>query len=228
MNKLEDYFFNRSEKTIHKWHHYFDIYDKHFSKFIGKSPTVLEIGVWNGGSLLMWKDYFGKDSKIIGIDINQDCKNHENLEKNINVHILNQYNDNDLDFLISNYKNFDIIIDDGSHINPHMIHSFNKLFNYVTDGGVYLIEDVHTSYWDIFQGGLRNENTIIEHSKKIIDSINGHHWENGVDDYTKSVNSISFYDSIIVFDKKIKHNTPIDSARNNGKQVDVISGRIIE
>ena len=76
MNKLEDYFWNKKKKCeIHKWHHYFEIYENHFSRFIGKNPTVLEIGVQNGGSLEMWNYFFDGECKIFGIDINEKCKN---------------------------------------------------------------------------------------------------------------------------------------------------------
>ena len=78
MNKLEQYFYSNTGKTIHKWLHYFEIYDRHFSKFMGKEITILEIGVFQGGSLELWSNYFGSKCKIYGIDINPECKKHEN------------------------------------------------------------------------------------------------------------------------------------------------------
>ena len=66
---------------IHKWHHYFDIYEKYLSRFIGKNPTILEIGVKDGGSLELWDNYFVNKCKIYGVDINKKCKE---LEKNFN------------------------------------------------------------------------------------------------------------------------------------------------
>lgn len=218
MNRLEDYFYNRSEKIIHKWHHYFDIYDKHFSKFIGKNPKILEIGVQNGGSLLMWKDYFGKGSTIVGMDIDENCKNHENIEKNIFVEIANQFDISDIQKIKEKFNTFDIIIDDGSHINEHIKFSFKELFQSLNDNGVYLMEDLHTSYWESFNGGYKHNNSIVEFSKDIIDSINGYHW-NSIDDYTNNVNSISFYDSVIIIDKKIRTNPPIHSRRLGGNEV---------
>ncbi|MFP4369831.1 MAG: hypothetical protein ACLFR2_09645 [Candidatus Kapaibacterium sp.] len=59
MNDLEKYFRQNDARLIHKWNHYFDIYDRHFSKFRGKEIILLEIGVSHGGSLQMWKSYFG-------------------------------------------------------------------------------------------------------------------------------------------------------------------------
>lgn len=77
MSNLHEYFLNNSENIIHKWIHYFDIYERHLCRFIEKSPVIMEIGVGGGGSLQMWKNYFGKGSKVIGLDIDTNCKKHE-------------------------------------------------------------------------------------------------------------------------------------------------------
>lgn len=66
---LHKYFLNNADKRLHKWMHYFDIYERHFSRFRDKAPVMIEIGVFGGGSLSMWKAFFGKDARIIGIDI---------------------------------------------------------------------------------------------------------------------------------------------------------------
>ncbi len=67
---LHKYFLNNSSKRLHKWNHYFDIYERHFSRFRGKNLVMLEIGVFGGGSLDMWKAYLGEEAKVIGVDIN--------------------------------------------------------------------------------------------------------------------------------------------------------------
>ncbi len=74
---LHRYFLNNSHKRLHKWVHYFDIYERHLARFRGKAPVMIEIGVAGGGSLAMWKEYFGPGSHIIGIDLNPQCKAHE-------------------------------------------------------------------------------------------------------------------------------------------------------
>jgi len=76
-NDLEKYFNQNTGRLIHKWNHYFEIYDRHLSKFRGKQPTILEFGVSHGGSLQMWKDYFGESCKIYGVDINPESKQFE-------------------------------------------------------------------------------------------------------------------------------------------------------
>ena len=76
-----DYFNNNQKRLIHKWEHYFDIYETHFSRFRDKSPIILEIGVFHGGSLQMWKNYFGKGCKIYGLDIEPRCKSLEEEDR---------------------------------------------------------------------------------------------------------------------------------------------------
>ena len=83
MNDLEIYFKKNTGRLIYKWQHYFEIYDKHFSRFRGKEIVVLEIGVFQGGSLQMWKNYFGPGAKIYGIDIDPRCKNFEEENKEL-------------------------------------------------------------------------------------------------------------------------------------------------
>ncbi|SVE63770.1 uncharacterized protein METZ01_LOCUS516624, partial [marine metagenome] len=85
---LHRYFLNNGEQKLVKWVHYFDIYERHFRRFVNKQPTILEIGVWNGGSLKMWQDYFGNGVQIIGIDINPECKQFE--QGNIEIFIGSQ------------------------------------------------------------------------------------------------------------------------------------------
>jgi hypothetical protein len=69
-NPIRTYFdAHRQGPGIWKWDHYFDVYHRHFSKFRGRKVTVLEIGIYSGGSLLMWRDYFDADCTIYGVDL---------------------------------------------------------------------------------------------------------------------------------------------------------------
>jgi hypothetical protein len=77
MNDLERFFEANTDRLIHKWRHYFEIYDRHFARFRGQSPHVVEFGVSQGGSMRMWKDYFGAGATIHGVDINPHCKQFE-------------------------------------------------------------------------------------------------------------------------------------------------------
>ena len=89
MNDLEKYFESNQDNLINKWMHYFDIYDQYFSKYRDKEIVFVEIGVFQGGSLQMWKEYFGPKAKIYGIDINPECKQFEDEQVTILPHCQN-------------------------------------------------------------------------------------------------------------------------------------------
>jgi cephalosporin hydroxylase len=203
MNDLEKYFNNNTGRRIFKWHHYFEIYDQHFSRFRNKDIVILEIGILHGGSLQMWKEYFGPKAKIYGIDINPKCKQFE--EDNIEVFIGSQSDRNFLREIKSKLPKIDILIDDGGHEMEQQIVSFEELFDHVADNGIYLIEDLHTSYWPDFAGGIKKPGTFIEYSKNFIDALNAYHSKEGahkVTPFTESVYSLNFYDSILAIEKR--------------------------
>jgi 23S rRNA U2552 (ribose-2'-O)-methylase RlmE/FtsJ len=205
MNELEKYFRQNNGKLISKWIHYFDIYDRHFARFKNKEMTILEIGVSQGGSLQMWKNYFGSGAKIYGIDINPKCKELE--EENIKIFIGSQSDRKFLNEIKKSIPPVDILIDDGGHTMLQQIVSYEELFDHIKDNGVYLCEDLHTSYWLKYGGGYKRKGTFIEYSKNFIDLLNAHHSEQlelRVNKFTKSVDSIHYYDSILVIEKRIR------------------------
>jgi len=203
MNDLEKYFRKNEGRLIHKWIHFFDVYDRHFSRFRDKEVTILEIGVSQGGSLQMWKDYFGPKAKIYGIDVNPQCKELE--EDNIKIFIGSQSDRKFLNEVKKSIPHVDILIDDGGHTMEQQIVTYEEMFDHVKENGVYLAEDLHTSYWLRFGGGYQRKGTFIEYSKKFIDYLNAHHSEQKrlkVNNFTESVDSIHYYDSILVLEKK--------------------------
>lgn len=203
MNDLEAYFENNKSRLIHKWMHYFEIYDRHFKKYRDKEIVVLEIGVSQGGSLQMWKDYFGPKAKIYGIDVEPRCKEFE--EENIEIFIGSQSDRQFLRKVKKEIPPIDILIDDGGHTMVQQIVSYEELYNHVKKDGVYLCEDIHTSYWLKYGGGHKRRSTFIEYSKNFIDQINAFHSEQSslkVNEFTKSTHSIHFYDSIVVVEKR--------------------------
>ncbi|MDG3086928.1 class I SAM-dependent methyltransferase [Vibrio hannami] len=199
---LHKYFLNNSSLRIHKWLHYFDIYERHFNRFVNKSPVVLEIGVFGGGSLKMWKDYFGDGCKVIGIDINPECKQYES--EGIEIYIGSQDDPNLIESILNKYPSIDVLIDDGSHMMTHMIRSFELLYSHISENGVYLVEDTHTCYWEEYEGGLKKQGSFMEFAKDRVDMLNAVHSRNSlpVTEFTKTTDSISFYDSIVVFEKR--------------------------
>lgn len=203
MNDLEKYFTNNTDKLIHKWHHYFEIYDRHFSRFRGKDINIVEFGVSQGGSLQMWKDYFGLKVNIYGIDINPHCKELE--EDQVKIYIGDQEDRGFLKSLIKEIPKIDILIDDGGHTMKQQINTYEELFNHIDENGVYLCEDLHTSYWPDFDGGYKRKSSYIEYSKNFIDYINAWHSQQkklSINDFTKTVHSLHYYDSILVIEKR--------------------------
>ena len=211
-NKLYNYFWNEKKKlNVYKWHHYFDIYDTHFKKFQDKYPIILEIGVARGGSLEMWNHYFDGNCFIYGIDINQECLNIPsklNLN-NIQIDIGDQ---SDRDFWKTYLKDkpkFDIVIEDGGHTMNQQIVTYEELIDHVDDNGVYLCEDLHTSYWKEYNGWLQKKNSFIEYSKNFVDMLNYYHIRQELGKYKpiyekfrKTIKSVHYYDSVIVLEKK--------------------------
>lgn len=125
-------------RLIDKWRHYFPIYERYFAEYVGTAVRVLEIGVSHGGSLQLWKRYFGPKAEIVGVDIDARCKAYE--EDQISIEIADQAH---LPLLGS----FDIVIDDGSHRKSDQEASFKDLWP--STSGIYLFEDCHQAYPDI-------------------------------------------------------------------------------
>ena len=200
MNDLEKYFNNNQKNLIHKWNHYFDIYNRYFSRFRDIPVNVLEIGVSHGGSLQMWKDYFGSKCQIFGIDRNSKCKQLE--ENRVQIFIGNQTNESFLEEVIQQIPHIDILIDDGGHRMEQQIVTFKKLFPHIDKNGVYLCEDVHTSYYKRYEGGYKCSNSFIEYSKNLIDDLHAWHYSDSITEFTTSTYALHYYNGVLVIEKK--------------------------
>jgi cephalosporin hydroxylase len=211
MNELEKYFRMNEKRVLTKCSHYFDIYDRHFHRFRNKPVTILEIGVGFGGSLQMWKSYFGKQATIIGVDIKPICKTVE--EEQIHVFIGSQSDKAFLAELKKQIPKVDILIDDGSHIMDQQIICFEELFEIIDENGIYLCEDLCTSYWEEFNGGYKRPGTFIEYSKNFIDQINAQYSRDmnyAPDCFTEAVESIHYYNNVLVIEKGRKQKFNIE------------------
>ncbi len=202
-NPLEKYFRqNKDGNLIFKWLHYFEIYHRHFEPYRGKKVTIVEFGVASGGSLDMWRDYFGGKAKLYGIDIDPECKRYET--KDTKIFIGDQADRKFLRKIRKEIGPIDILIEDGGHAMNQQIATFEEMYPAIKDGGVFLIEDLHTSYWKEYGGGYKRKGTFIEYTKNLIDQLNAWHSKERklkVDDYTKTIKGIHVYDSVVVFDK---------------------------
>lgn len=212
---MSNSFSNSYNENSSKHRDYFQIYDELFKTIDrNKIYNILEIGVDNGSGVRALKTHF-PNSIIYGLDILERCKQYE--EENINIIIGSQTDENILKTL-SNIQ-FDIIIDDGSHHNSHVFYTFSKLFSSLNSSsvGLYIVEDVHTSYWPYYGGGHKEPNSTIEQFKNIIDMM--HAWcirdpitchmppYKGNANITKTyyelwVKSIQFYENIIIVQKR--------------------------
>ncbi len=203
MNDLERYFYNNEGRLIHKFVHYFEIYDRHFKSFRNKEMSILEIGVSHGGSLQMWKNYFGEKAKIYGVDINPQCKQLE--EENVEIFIGSQADRNFLAEIKAKIPPIDILIDDGGHLMKDQIVTFEEMFDHIKPNGVYLCEDLHTSYLSKYGGGHKKNGTFIEYSKDFIDYLNAFHSEEDSlkeNSFTRSAHSVHFYNNAVVVEKR--------------------------
>jgi hypothetical protein len=205
-------FKNHDNYIVYKWEQYLHIYNKCLVPYILKNKPVnlLEIGILNGGSIELWKEFLPEGSKITGIDINPECAKLK-FSDDMRIVIGNAC---DKKFLNENFgrEKFDIIIDDGSHICSDVINTFEGLFDKLADGGLFIIEDLHTSYWDKCGGGLFRKNSTMEYFKRLADSVNFDHVRKvplfmpgreieKMKFFNRHIASLTFYDSVIIIEK---------------------------
>lgn len=199
MNELRKFFDANAEgKLLTKWEHYFEIYERHFARYRNQELVLLEIGVYHGGSLDMWREYFGAKCKIIGVDVNPSCQTL--ATDHIDIIIGDQADKAFLSELTQQIPPVDILIDDGGHTMAQQINTFEVLFPHVKADGIYLCEDLHTSYWSSFDAGYQAANSYIEYSKNFIDQL-----QDPDSDLAKQAHSLHFYDSMLVIEKQTRH-----------------------
>lgn len=211
MKPFWKYFLKHKHYISDKHSHYLFIYDEILAPFRSrrKPLSLLEIGVQNGGSLEIWKKYLPRGSKIYGIDIDKKC-NELVFPKNITFFEGNAVDESFISNKLQGLS-FDIIIDDGSHINSDIIKTFKLLFkDFLKQGGVYLVEDMHACYWQDYQGGFREKDSAITFFTDMVDALNLDYYElppafakqeDFLQDMNQYVKRISFYNSICAIEK---------------------------
>jgi hypothetical protein len=203
-NPLRAFFEHNDGPTIDKWVHYFDVYHRHFARFRGRRITVVEIGVFQGGSLAMWRDYFGPEARIVGVDVDPRCA--DLAPPGTEVRIGSQTDREFLRALKRELGTIDVLIDDGGHEMAQQLVTFDELFPAVSAEGVYLVEDLHTSYWPSYGGGLRAPGSFIEFAKSLIDHLHAWHSPDpgafAPTAMTRSIDGLHFYDSVLVVEKR--------------------------
>jgi hypothetical protein len=191
-------------------HNYTPHYQAHLNPYRFKKIKLLEIGVGGyndpnkgGESLRMWKKFFPY-GKIFSLDIFDKSPQQE---KRIRIFQGSQADPVFLNEVVNEMGQPDIIIDDGSHFNEHVIASFIILFPKLKDGGIYIVEDTQTSYWEDLGGDskdLNNPNTMMNFFKKMADCLNHSEFiRPGYQPsyYDKNIVSIHFYHNMIFIHK---------------------------
>lgn len=188
----------RDGRLIDKWVHYFDVYHRALEKYRGRSPRVLEIGVYKGGGLALWRTYFGPGSVIVGVDVDPAAVLHASGEP---VMVGDQADPAFLERVEREHGPFDVVIDDGGHTMNQQITAVEALFPRLTFGGTYIVEDTHTSYWPEYRD---RDETFIDWVVARIDSLHANFDPEGDPDspWATTLGTVEVNDSIVVLTKE--------------------------
>lgn len=178
-HSLIDLFAEHSGKVSDKWSLYLTEYDRLLQPYRDQPSRLLEIGIQNGGSLEIWSKYFPSAEKFVGCDINPNCAQLQFDDPRIALVVANANSDEAEQQILAHSPKFDVIIDDGSHQSGDIVRSFARYFSHLSDGGLFIAEDLHCSYWQEFEGGIFQPYSSIAFFKRLADTINHEHW--GVD-----------------------------------------------
>jgi hypothetical protein len=202
------------------FHNYTRVYAKYFDAIRNDNIRFLEIGISRGASVKLWESYF-VNAELHFIDINPNQIEYHSPA--VQYHFADQANIKAMQQIANNIGGqFDIVIDDGGHIMNQQINSFKALFPYMKSQGLYIIEDLHTSYWKEYGGHGRicepkpGPGTCVSFLQGLVDDLN---YTAGVttcadfnkipdklrhtlNEYQKGIDSIHFYQSLCIIIKK--------------------------
>lgn len=205
-NPIEVYFDSHTEgRGVWKFRHYFDIYHRHLQKFVGTEVHIVEIGVYSGGSLRMWKDYFGAKCHVYGVDIEAACKVYE--EDSVRILVGDQA---DRDFWCSfreRVPRVDIVIDDGGHLAEQQVASLEELLPHLRWGGVYICEDITgiaSGFSSYLNGLVQNLNSY--HCRFEVNNPERHQYSPALP-FQSAIDSVHLYPFVAVVEKR---DTPLD------------------
>ena len=175
---LRKTFEEHNGKLSDKWAFYLAEWDRLFIPYKKLKIRLLEIGVQNGGSLEVFGKYFSNAEKIVGCDIDPKCEILRYKDDRIAIVVGDANSDGGESEILRQAPSFDIIIDDGSHKSSDIVRSFARYFPHINDGGIYIVEDMHASYWKDYEGGLHNPLSAMSFFKRLADVTNYEHWRN--------------------------------------------------
>lgn len=196
-----------------KWglHYYTEHYTRHFAPLRDRPLTVLELGIGGyadpaagGGSLRMWKHFFRR-GLVYGVDVYDKTAVREQR-----IHTVqgDQADPAFLTALAERIGPIDIVIDDGSHYCPDVITAFGALFPHVVPGGLYVIEDLQTSYWPGYGGSSQRPSdptTSMGFLKQLLDGLNHEEHEppaaRRAGEADRTLAGAHFYHNLAILDK---------------------------
>lgn len=187
--------FDQSPYRSIKHSSYFAVYDRFLAAYRDRKFTFVEIGVLDGGSLFMWRQYFGPNARIIGVDLNPKAKRWE--EHGFEIFIGNQSNSEFWAQFVAEVGEIDVVLDDGGHTFQQQMVTVEALLPVVRDGGLLMVEDTHTSYDREFGGPSRY--SFVEYAKNRVDGINFRSSMLGKREADREAWGISFFESFVIF-----------------------------
>jgi hypothetical protein len=176
LNKLASEYARHNGKVSFRWSSYLPVFERSLLQYRDQPISMLEIGVLNGGSLELWGKYFSNAKLIVGCDTNPDCANLKFEDPRIHLLIGDATQEEVVDRLALLSPKFDLVIDDGSHRSMDIIRSFAHIFPRLAFDGLYVVEDLHASYWGQYEGGLYHPYSSMSFFKRLADVINHEHW----------------------------------------------------
>jgi len=207
-NPFEKFFYERKKGPgIWKWTHYFQIYEKYLRPLAGKRPTLLEIGVFSGGSLDMWKSVLGARARILGLDVHPACRAY--AKSGYEIYIGDQGKMETWHRIFSRIRSLDIVIDDGSHLPHDQRVTFEAVFPRIEPGGVMIFEDVHGegNRFAAYCRGLAAQLNQVNPLDATFENLRA----NGVQKY---IHAITFYPFAVVFERNLRPRPRLVSLKN--------------
>lgn len=206
---------HRNKRVMHKWEHYFEVYERFLSPIRHANPVVVEIGVQLGGSVEMWRDYFGPTTRIYGIDINPEARQQEDIVTK--VFIGDQRDRGFLRTVVREVGAPDVVIDDGGHTANQQITAFEELYPAMSDNGLYFVEDTHTSLWrgpfvdrpdqqSFLQFSFARCAQLMEWTGRqenfqVLGTDQNVTLANAASEFCRTTRAITFFDSMIVYER---------------------------
>jgi hypothetical protein len=186
--------FQKSPLQSVKHKPYFKVYDEVLARFKDKHITFIEVGVLNGGSLFMWRNFFGEGARIIGIDLNPDVIKYR--EFGFEIYIGDQADPEFWRRLLPTLGEIDILLDDGGHKYIQQVITVKEVIPYIKHNGLIVVEDCHTSY---LAGYGPKQMSFVKYVKKMIDSMNmDFNFNKSTQELINPIGGICFYPAMVV------------------------------